>query len=677
VFKKFSIAQKFLLGFGCVLLSCFIVGGILLAALSQVEQMARLNHRLSDVVTAVDRAGSAIFNQSTAARGYLLTRRDDALGFYQEGARSFAAMMVKASEDSKDLPAVHQIVLQLDAAGRSWQEGVGDPEIALGGDQATYPKAVALASEPRSSDLATNFRASLTKMRQVIDAEAEKAETAQEHTITLFRTTLIAGGVLGVVLSLLIGNALARIITGPMSALTRTMRRLADGEYNLQVPALDRHDELGSMAEAVEIFKKGLIDNERLASEAKAAQERIEAERRHSAVIEEETKQERQQAIVALGHGLKQLAVGNLLMRIDEPFSSSADILRQDFNQSVETLHGALATVRAKGEGMSAGTREIARAADDLSRRTEQQAASLEETAAALDEITATVKKTAEGASYASQVVATAKADADKSGVIVSEAIKAMGGIEQSSAQIGQIISVIDEIAFQTNLLALNAGVEAARAGEAGRGFAVVASEVRALAQRSAEAAKEIKTLIQASSTQVTQGVDLVGDTGKALSRIVAQVNEINEIVARIAASAREQATGLHEINTAINQMDQMTQQNAAMVEQTTAAARALTREGEELDGLISRFRIAGERLQDQGAAAPGIAASPAAPHPAARRPQRALPVSGKASRPISAAPSRPSTGASSLRQPVSSSHGAAALKLGESLPDDEGWEEF
>jgi methyl-accepting chemotaxis protein len=229
---------------------------------------------------------------------------------------------------------------------------------------------------------------------------------------------------------------------------------------------------------------------------------------------------------------------------------------------------------------------------NDLSKRTEQQAASLEQTAAALDQITATVKKTADGAIQARSAVATAKADAENSGVVVGQAVTAMGEIEQSSRKISSIIGVIDEIAFQTNLLALNAGVEAARAGDAGRGFAVVASEVRALAQRSAEAAKEIKALISASNTQVAAGVGLVGETGKALTRIVTQIAEINGVVTDIAASAQEQATGLNEVNTAVNQMDQVTQQNAAMVEESTAASFALAQEAEDLTRMMSQFKV-------------------------------------------------------------------------------------
>ncbi|MDI1364309.1 MAG: methyl-accepting chemotaxis protein, partial [bacterium] len=240
---------------------------------------------------------------------------------------------------------------------------------------------------------------------------------------------------------------------------------------------------------------------------------------------------------------------------------------------------------------------EISNASDDLAQRTERGAAGLEQTAAALDQITSTVARSSEGAERARQVTLSAKANAERSGAVVKEAVEAMGGIERSSHEITNIIGVIDEIAFQTNLLALNAGVEAARAGDAGRGFAVVAQEVRALAQRSADAAKEIKGLIASSTAQVERGVRLVGDTGQALTGIVAKVAEIDTLISEIAQSSQEQATGLNQVNAAVNQMDQVTQQNAAMVEEATAAAANLRTEAGELVGLVSGFQT-GEPVQ-------------------------------------------------------------------------------
>ncbi|MCB8836805.1 PAS domain-containing methyl-accepting chemotaxis protein [Aurantimonas sp. VKM B-3413] len=300
-------------------------------------------------------------------------------------------------------------------------------------------------------------------------------------------------------------------------------------------------------------------------------------------------------AVNALAKGLGRLAEGDLAQRIAEPFIPSLDKLRLDFNASLGVLHETLGHVGETAETIKMATDEIRIASDDLARRTEQQAASVEETSAALGELTDTVRASAARAEDAGSLVARTKAGAEKSGIVVGRAVAAMGEIETSSNQINQIIGVIDEIAFQTNLLALNAGVEAARAGEAGKGFAVVAQEVRGLAQRSAEAAKEIKGLIQKSTSQVTEGVALVGETGKALQAIVAEVQAIDENVRAIVESARSQAVGLAEINKAVSSIDEGTQQNATMVEESTAACHSLARQTEELNALLGKFDLSGE----------------------------------------------------------------------------------
>ena len=322
-----------------------------------------------------------------------------------------------------------------------------------------------------------------------------------------------------------------------------------------------------------------------------------------------------------VGAGLKSLSDGDLTASISNELDGPYARVREDFNDSVGTLRQALAGVLEGAGALRASSDEIATASDSLSRRTEQQAAALEETAAALDEITATVKRSAQGARDASQVATGARGQAERSGVVVRDAIAAMRDIQNSSDQITKIIGVIDEIAFQTNLLALNAGVEAARAGEAGKGFAVVASEVRALAQRSAEAAKEIKALILASSQQVERGVGLVDETGEALNGIVERVAEIDSLVSDIAASSHEQSSGLAQVNTAVNQMDQMTQQNAAMVEEATAAAAQLRQETANLAALGTRFNVGGNRgVQATAPARPRPVLAAAAPQPAPQR---------------------------------------------------------
>lgn len=317
------------------------------------------------------------------------------------------------------------------------------------------------------------------------------------------------------------------------------------------------------------------------------------------------------QVVRGLANGLKALSEGNLSEQITEPFSHEYEQLRHDFNSAIEKLQMTMQKiVKASGNIQNGGV-EMSQASDDLSKRTENQAAALEETAAALDQVTATVQQTARAAADAHQAVTSARGDAESGGIVVKDTVSAMGSIKESSEKISQIIGVIDEIAFQTNLLALNAGVEAARAGEAGRGFAVVASEVRALAQRSSDAAKDIKDLISASRNHVDTGVSLVDQAGEALDKIVSQVSSLDTLVSDIASSATEQATGLAEVNSAINEMDRVTQRNAAMVEESTAACHALTNESNELISLVGYFKTGGAQ-HSYSVQAPSTAPRPA-----------------------------------------------------------------
>ncbi|MGO7537963.1 methyl-accepting chemotaxis protein [Rhizobium ruizarguesonis] len=384
-----------------------------------------------------------------------------------------------------------------------------------------------------------------------------------------------------------------KTVTKPILALSNDMQKLAGGDTAIACTGIGRTDEIGTMASAVEIFRQAAIANKQLEQNAEAARLQGETERVTARKQADEDAAERLRAATSgLAAGLKRLASGDLAFQIDEPFAPDFEGLRHDFNMSIRQLDQTLGAIAAAIAAIDEGTREIASGAGDLSKRTEQQAASLEETAAALDQITANVSNSSKRTDEARTEATDANRNAVKSSEVVSHAEEAMRRIEASSQQISSIIGVIDEIAFQTNLLALNAGVEAARAGDAGKGFAVVAQEVRELAQRSAQAAKEIKGHIQKSSVEVESGVKLVLDTSQVLKAISEQIARINQHMDAIAVSAREQSTGLAEVNTAVNSMDQVTQQNAAMVEQSTAASGHLAEEAAKLRELVSRFKL-------------------------------------------------------------------------------------
>ena len=414
-------------------------------------------------------------------------------------------------------------------------------------------------------------------------------------SLRIIAVLCIGGGLVMIALSSFMATTIAR----PLGRLADAMTALAAGDLDERETGRARKDEIGGMARAVEIFRLAAIRKNELEAEAQTArqraeEERIETQRR----AEEEAERRLTEATGTLAASLRELASGNLVCEIDEKFAPQFEALRHDFNASVSQLRQTLLGVHRSVHAVNGGAGEISSASDDLSRRTEQQAASLEQTAAALEEITANVTATSQRSMQAREVTREAHGKAEQSGGVVRDAVAAMGRIEESSSQITRIIGVIDEIAFQTNLLALNAGVEAARAGEAGKGFAVVAQEVRELALRSAAAAREIKSLIQNSEVAVTEGVRLVSDTGRGLEHIVQLVQEVNSQMEEIAIAAREQSTGLAEVNTAVNHMDQATQQNAAMVEQLNAAGEGLAHESTALQGILGQFRLQ-ERAAD------------------------------------------------------------------------------
>ncbi|MBP2549427.1 methyl-accepting chemotaxis protein [Neorhizobium galegae] len=466
-----------------------------------------------------------------------------------------------------------------------------------------YARAVA-GGDPAAIRAAVNsLKSAFEVHRAEVDALVAAAnqrlssteKQAAEETVTQNAASYAAGlAALGLLVAGLIG--LHRRAIRPLRGMRDYMSILAGGDYSKPVPYDGRGDEIGEMAAAVTVFRGNA--QERIAARQRQEVERergLSAERQQNARRAEEDAT-RAGVITALSAGLGRLATGDLTNRLSAPFASDYEKLRQEFNGSLQTLEDAMIEIGDAMRSVETGALSIAHGTDDLSRRTESQASSLEQAASALAEITTTVRTTTDRAREASNRMSGTRASAENSNLVVREAVDAMARIEDSSNQIRQIIGVIDEIAFQTNLLALNAGVEAARAGEAGKGFAVVAQEVRELAGRSAGASREIRQLIDTSSKQVDAGVALVHRTGQSLGDIEQQIQSVNDLIGNIVSAAGEQAHALAEVSEAVNRMDQVTQQNAAMAEETSAACGDLNRHTARLGQHLARFNVGGQR---------------------------------------------------------------------------------
>ena len=588
-----TIKARVALACVAVFVICALIAGVGVLSAGQLGRQISAGQRSSELVRnhmTADQAHDAINGDVKSA----LLAADSTIGgdfsATKADLKDHSAQIQAAIRRSKTLTDDPGILAALNGLDAPVQAYVASADSLV--SKATTDRAGAAADLPAFNEKFSFLEKAMEQVSEKImaadAANARRGETLGRTASLVMIGALIAATVAAGVLVVLSRRVLVR----PLETLAQSMTRLAAGDTHAQIDGARRGDEIGAMARATESFRQAAIAKAEMEADAKAQGERAEIDRR--AAEAQVLASERSLVAGSVGKGLAALASGDLTYRMSDEIPAEYAQLREDFNASIAQLESTLKVILGNAGAIGAGADEIAMASDDLSRRTEQQAASLEETAAALDEITATVKQTAHNSRQANDAVGAAKQDAIRSGEVVSGAVQAMGEIERSSQQITQIIGVIDEIAFQTNLLALNAGVEAARAGDAGRGFAVVASEVRALAQRSAEAAKEIKTLISASSQQVGQGVELVGETGRALQSIVSRVAEIDTLVTQIASSAAEQATGLSQVNSAVNQMDQVVQQNAAMVEEATAATHSLKGDTNELVQLVGRFRVTG-----------------------------------------------------------------------------------
>ena len=592
-FSNLRLRVKLAAAFGVVLAIMAVSFAFVLVQTRRLADIERMNGVSSASIDRIDRLSGDLNAARAGVRKFLLT------GVPADGAivdASIADIGNVLSElrttFEKDGPQFLPDIERYKTAVDSYIEQAIKKEQALSSDPATRPQAMSMVGSTTFRPMGIAVDGSFSALRNKVSDWSDQWALAGKSAMAQTEWIVAISGVLSMLVGAAMWRTVSRAIGGPLNGMTLAMSSLATGNHNIAIPARDQTDEFGEMAAAVQIFKEAAIRKIELEVQATEARGTADEERSRNETIRAEAAERLSEVVEELASGLNKLASGDLMHRLNQPFAAEYESLRANFNAAVEQLQQTIKAVSHNTGAIRSGTDQIATASDDLSRRTEQQAASLEQTAAALGEIASAVKQTAAGAAHARDVVKQTTADAKKSGEVVARTIAAMSGIERSSNQISSILGVIDEIAFQTNLLALNAGVEAARAGDAGRGFAVVASEVRALAQRSAEAAKEIKHLIMASEAEVKSGVQLVDETGKGLTHIVQQIAEISAIINEIATSADHQATGISEVNIAVKQMDQVTQQNAAMVEEATAATHSLAGDSEQLARAVSRFRV-------------------------------------------------------------------------------------
>ena len=558
-----------------------------------------LNTRPKQILSGVraSRSSNDLIAQAYKVIAYPKDSAGSAAGKAQADA-SYAQTLTYLQEASAAAPAARQEYEAIAVEIKAMKADV-DQAIALG-VRDENDKALAMMDELDGKLRKLVQRLTAVTLSVLSETQARTADLGRQTSQTIMVTLAASGG--GLLLGLLGAIWMASsTITRPMGRLKGAMQQLAAGAFDTAVDGQERQDEVGEMARTVLVFKQNGLAMRRLESETEESRSsadaaRLQSEKERAARVAEQQRlaDEQREMMVLLGNGLDLLSKGDLTCRIDAEVAADYAKLRDDFNTAVARLSETVMTIQATSTDVGNSAREINMGADDLSKRTEEQASSLEQTAATTEELAASVKASANASRQAVSLAREAMTVAEQGGAIVTNAIDAMSRIESASQKIADIIRVIDDIAFQTNLLALNAAVEAARAGDAGKGFAVVASEVRTLAQRSGDAAKDISGLIGESGREVEQGVALVRSAGEALTQIVEASRKVSATVTDISSASAEQANGIDEMSQTVAHMDEMTQQNAALAEESAASATSLMSQIQTLNALVATFRTQG-----------------------------------------------------------------------------------
>ena len=572
----------------------------------------------------VQKINSLIYAVVMESRGVYMSPDIPTAKKYGDGLLKFNDQIVKVVNDWKSVVRTDDAA-QFDTFSKRIEQFIGfRKELVRRGVEISPVAGREYGDNDANRDVRTALDKDIDALSKTYDLRSNRISAEMADNIRLTDILMSVLGVVSIVITCFGIVLIWRAVVRPLAAITTVTEAVAGGDLQREIPYGERQDEVGALARAVTVFRDAAIakdvleaeaavqrtqaeqqrlDNE--AVQAKAIEDKHAHERAHAKaqneIAEEQLNSARMQAqaaeeqgsvVAQLASALGKISDGDPTVRLPDSMAGAYEQIRTDFNSMAERLQETIVAISNATRDVSNAAVEISNATTDLSQRTEEQAAGLEETSASMEHVPSMVKQNAQNAQAASQLAAGTHDVANRSGAVVASAVEAMSRIAQSSAKITDIIGVINEIAQQTNLLALNAAVEAARAGDAGRGFAVVASEVRSLAQRSSQAAKDIKDLITSSVTQVEDGVDLVNQAGKSLGEIVSSIKSVAEIVSGIATASAEQSAGIDEVNKALTQMDQLTQQNSAFVEQNAATAKTLEQQAGVTGQQISFFKL-------------------------------------------------------------------------------------